>query len=379
MQANLCPKTAYIYVGVDGNSQLAANAWRGSGTPSDPYVYDPSPGQLLGLFIENTNAYAVIQGFNFPDSNITLQNCSNIMITRCAISGPNPIDIAGCSNITVTGCTIEPTAFTWDQGITLEASNSCVISTNVVESSQVRNFAVPYEDCGFEVDSCINVSLVDNDIWHVPGIVDPVCGIVVSSFCTNTLVEGNSVTDMYAPGIYDQGVDTNMTGNFITLAPSVNFTIEGAAWEELGSITVPQGNYFYNVTTGTPLAFSVVISGGQAPFNCSWNFGDNSSASGVLGVTHVYAPFVANYSLDTENMNVTVTITDAEGAVGTCSYIVQLTNANVPPPQTVFSLSVTAGLSAAGVVAGLAVGFFLARRKKVVPKAGGNPEILDFE
>ena len=69
-------------------------------------------------------------------------------------------------------------------------------------------------------------------------------------------------------------------------------------------------------TTGEPTFFNTgVTSGGLAPFNYTWNFGDNTSGTGDQ-LSHIYfepGPYTIN-----------VEVTDANGCSNTCSFVISI-------------------------------------------------------
>jgi hypothetical protein len=71
------------------------------------------------------------------------------------------------------------------------------------------------------------------------------------------------------------------------------------------------------------VTFGAPISGGTAPYNFTWYFGDGQETTGA-NVTHLY--------LAADNYTVRVTVSDGAGATNSTSFVVKVTTLPPPPP-----------------------------------------------
>ncbi|NLX47589.1 MAG: hypothetical protein GXY70_05435 [Euryarchaeota archaeon] len=173
---------------INSDAELAANAARGSGSVSDPYVIEDlridATGHYSGIFIGNTTAHLVISGCNISGA-VSGSEFMNELVRG------NAIMLYMSSNVTVEDCSVHscPT------GIDMLSSNNVTVRNNTAYSLTMNGIAATGSMFGPSDSGSHDVLIENNVAWTVSS------GVSSQTHSHNVTIRGNSVTDATFYGI----------------------------------------------------------------------------------------------------------------------------------------------------------------------------------
>lgn len=210
-QGRISPSILHSPIYLDGNSAIDAFC-AGNGTTgsvSNPHVLQnfeiTTGGTAISLY--NINKYVIIRNCNLtnPGTGIYLENCRNINVSHCFISGSGAYGImySQSLNSTIHGNVIDKKLNT---GIYLNIASHFILITN--------NNITRCGDKGIMVLSSNNCMIQENIVASNGGSGD-LTGIFVRT-STNTSIESNDIYNNNAYGIrLDQSNNNTITNNLL--------------------------------------------------------------------------------------------------------------------------------------------------------------------
>jgi PKD repeat protein len=219
------------------------------------------------------------------------------------VTNPNHLFTkAGTNNVTVTVTDNDGASTTKSLQIAVAnlppTINTLDIPTDINEGSTVQLTATA-TDPG-------NDSLIYN--WYINGATTPIVGQTIDYQFTDN-------------GVYPVRLNV-IDSNGAIATKSVDVTINNVAPLIL-SIVQPN-----QINEGQPVQFTATAtdSGINDTLTYSWNFGDNSSTSLTAGTNPINGRDVTHTFIDNGNYNVTLTVTDKDGAATTQTVLVKVDN-----------------------------------------------------
>ncbi len=254
----------------------------------------------------DANGEIILNGLaagSFTDFEISLNGCTTLDITVIDlvqagapnVSAPNDIEVCEGNGVTLIADNPDGATISWDNGVTDGAPFAGVVGTTtytvtadlngctITDQVQVTVNPLPTVDAGADQTICEGESIT-------------LSGSGAQSYLwDNGVVDGDPITPSATNTYSVVGTDANGCQN----VDQVTITLEPA----------PVVSFNGDVLTGCEphtVNFTNTTANGS---NCTWDFGDGTTAQGCAGVSHTYS--------NSGSYSVTLTVENASGCVGT--------------------------------------------------------------
>jgi PKD repeat protein len=305
----------------------------------------------VGLFIANLTATDSL-GVT-ATSNVTVTVNPKLAVTIGSAS-PNPTEVSKSINFTSTSSGGVGSAIcSWDFGDG-GLAGTCSASHFYSTSGNFTVIVTATDSLGVSASGSITVSVKPK--LAVTATVTPKTAEVnvpVTFNATTSRGVGSSTCSWsFGDGSSDSGCLTSHTygtsGIFtanVTVVDGLGVTVSHTVSVRVNPSLIVTANASSILTVGTPVSFTVSITGGVSPVSCSWTFGDGSSSTGCLA-SHSYTAagaFVAT-AIGIDSLNVTSTYSMPLFVDLALTLSIQPSPAEVGVPVT-FVATATGGLS----------------------------------